>query len=471
MAAEAGLTGDPSLQPVMLLLQRRSHTAAERVLADLPARVRQTPAWAMLQGVVQTRLGRIAAACDALEPLTRGPEPWAAEATAALADVLHLSQQLPALRDLLARVPAWAQTPRGRLFEARLLVRSDPAQALALLMGIVDGPAGPTAAELQRIAGFDAVKLLDREARYREAHALATRLHALAPPFELAHFLARMHVQQRLLVKGAAWCPPRAETVADTAFIVGLPRSGTTLLEQMLDAHPEVSGIGEHEGMSEIASALVGAGVWPYRLNHLPAQTAASIQLHYRQTARQRAAKAAHWTLDKSLLTWQWLPAMAAVLPGAVALHLVRDPRDMAVSAFLSPLDAQAFGWVANFDALRQMIETERALVPLALQTLGISHETVVYEHLVADPARAMAPVMARLGLAVDGRVLSPENNARTAFTLSHEQVRAPINNAAIGRWRHYDFAFDAQWDALAAAHAARAAHTAPTAHAAPRTC
>ena len=453
MATDPRLTGDPSLQEATALMQRRRYASAERALAELPLRVRQTPAWALLNGVTQTRLGHIEAACASLQPMTRGPEPWASEGAAALADVLHLSHQQTALRALLAHVPAWAHTPRGRLFEARLQMRSDPAQALTLLMAIVDGDVN---ADLQRIAGFDAVKLLDREARYREAHALAIRLHQQAPPFELDHFLACLRLQQRLLAKGAAWCPPRAEPVSDVAFLVGLPRSGTTLFEQMLDAHPEVVGIGEHEGMSELATSLVGAGVWPYRLNHLAADAANRMQQHYRQTARQRVDKAARWTLDKSLMTWQWLPALAAVLPGAVALHLQRDPRDMAISAFLSPLDAQAFGWVTHFDALRQVLEIERALVPLALETLGIPHETIAYEDLVADASGTVAPVLARLGLAMDGRVLTPETNARTAITLSHEQVRRPINDTAIGRWRHYDFAFDERWHALADGHAAQ---------------
>ena len=453
MPLDPGLTGDASLAPVLTLLQRRSFAAAERVLIDLPSRIRQTPAWVLLHGVTLTRLGRVEAACEALEPLIRGPEPWASEGAAALADLLFLSQQLQGLRDLIQRAPHWAQTPRGRLFEARLLMRDDPNQAIALFMALVDGPAD---AELQRLAGFDAVKLLDRRGRYAEAHALATRLHSKAPPFELEQFLGRMRLQQRLLAKGAAWCPPRAPSASDAAFIVGLPRSGTTLLEQMLDAHPEVSGIGEHEGMSELASQLVGAGVWPYRLGHLPEQAATAMQQQYRQTARQRAANpAARWTLDKSLLSWQWLPALAAVMPGAVALHLMREPRDMAISAFLSPLDAKAFGWTASFDAMRQIIEMERALVPLALQTLGIPHESVVYEDLVADPSGRIAPVLDRLGLPRDDRVLAPERNARTAVTLSHEQVRRPINDSAIGRWRHYEFAFDANWDGLAAAHAA----------------
>ena len=452
MATDPRLTGDARLQEATTLMQRRRYASAVRALAALPLRVRQSPAWVLMNGVTQSRLGHIEAACAALQPLARGPEPWASEGAAALADVLHLSHQQAALRALLAHAPVWAQSPRGRLFEARLLARSDPAQALALLLAIVDGAAGP---ELQRTAGFDAVKLLDREARYREAHALATRLHAQAPPFELAHFLARMRLQLRLLAKGVAWCPPRAAAVDGVAFIVGLPRSGTTLLEQMLDAHPEVTGIGEHEGMSELATALVGAGVWPYRLNHLDTDAATRMQQHYQQTARQRVAAPGRWTLDKSLMTWQWLPALAAVLPGAVALHLQRDPRDMAISAHLSQLDAQAFGWTADFDAMRQVLETERALVPLALQTLGIPHEHIAYEDLVADAAGSVAPVLARMGLAMDGRVLTPESNARIAITLSHEQVRRPINDSAIGRWRHYDFAFDERWHVLADDHAA----------------
>ena len=450
------LTGDASLGPAQALMQRRSYAAADQALIELPAQIQATPAWVLLRGVTLTKLGRVDEASTVLLPLVSGAEPWASEGAAALADALHLNQQQPALRELLAQVPAWAQSPRGRLFEARLLLRSDPSQALEMLTAIVDGP---SAAELRRVAGFDAVKLLDRQGRYREAHALATRIHALAPPFELANFLARLRLQQRLLAKGAAWCPPRAEPVSDVALIVGLPRSGTTLLEQMLDAHPEVSGIGEHEGMADIASSLVGAGVWPYRMSHLPTETAATLQQRYRDTARSRMGKpAARWSLDKSLLTWQWLPALAAVMPGAVALRVLRDPRDMAISAFLSPLDAQAFGWTAHADSLRQVIEMERELVPQALQALGIAHETIVYEDLVADAAGLIAPVMERLGLAMDAGVLSPESNARTAVTLSNEQVRRPINDTSIGRWKNYEFAFDGNWDGLAAAHeAARA--------------
>jgi hypothetical protein len=102
--------------------------------------------------------------------------------------------------------------------------------------------------------------------------------------------------------------------------------------------------------------------------------------------------------------------------------------------------------------------EAERALLPRALETLALPHESIVYEKLVADPAGHAARCLARMGLAMDERVLAPESNARAVFTLSHEQVRRPINATSIGRWKNYAFAFDGSWDALGAAHEARIA-------------
>ena len=81
-----------------------------------------------------------------------------------------------------------------------------------------------------------------------------------------------------------------------------------------------------------------------------------------------------------------------------------------------------------------------------------------VHQVGVADPAAHVERCLRRMGLAMDPRVLSPEQNARAVFTLSHEQVRRPISGASIGRWRNYAFAFDGSWDAIAAAHDARRA-------------
>ena len=441
------MSSDDALARATALMGQRRHVAAEAVLDASTPVVRKNPGWALLAGVVQTRLGRTDRACELLHPLLQGGDPWATEACAALADLYHFTQRHDDLRRLLAQDRPWTRTPRGQLFAARLLAASDPTQAVSLLQALADS--APAGGGLRRIAGFDAVKLLDRSGRYREAFDLAARLHAQSPAFDLDGFLASLQLQKRLLSKGRGWCLPRTEAVDGAAFVVGMPRSGTTLVEQMLDCHPEVAGIGEHEGIGDLAGALVSAGVWPYRLNHLPCAAASAMRAEYTRTARRHAASDARWTLDKSLSTWRFLPALAAILPGAVSLRVMRDARDMAISSFLSFFDPLAFGWTASLVAIRRVIEAERALVPMALQTLELPHETIIYEDLVADPRGVMQRCLTRLGLPMDDRVLAPERSVRTAMTLSHEQVRRPVNDASIGRWRHYAFAFDSAWDAL----------------------
>jgi hypothetical protein len=88
-----------------------------------------------------------------------------------------------------------------------------------------------------------------------------------------------------------------------------------------------------------------------------------------------------------------------------------------------------------------------------ALEVLSIPHERLVYERFIDDPRGNMERVLARLGLPLEEAVLQPEANRRAVFTLSHEQVRRPIHRGSVGRWKNYAFAFDASWDALAAAH------------------
>ena len=310
---------------------------------------------------------------------------------------------------------------------------------------------------MRRIAGFDSVRLLDAAGRYREAFDLATHVHATTgSAFDVRGLAVEVAQQRDLLARGKPWFSPRAPAVTGTALIVGMPRSGTTLLEQMLDRHPAIAGIGEHDGIHQMGTALQSAGAWPRGLGMLDQGSAAAMQRAYMDGARDRARPGAAWTFDKSLHTWRWLPAVAAVLPGATCLWMARDPRDTAVSLFLSNFHPASFGWTRSLADIRTVMELERALVPQALGTLGIPHEAIVYEDLVADPASDAERCLRRMGLPMDAAILSPESNARTVLTLSHEQVRRPINRGSIGRWKNYEFAFDGSWSPLSAAHDAR---------------
>ena len=398
----------------------------------------------LLRAIVDHRLGRSSAAIDRLRMLVSKRAPNATDAVLALAEVLHRANRRDELAALVAEGGDWTEDPRAAIFTARVSLHTDRAGTIARLEELArsDRPA-----PVRRIAGFDAVRLLDADGEYRRAFDLALHLHATTgAPFDVDGMIANAEQQLDLVRRGTRWFEPRAPAVQGVALVVGMPRSGTTLLEQMLDRHPAISGIGEYDGINTMGTAVLGQGVWPRELSMLDARMAASMQADYLTGAAVTRRASALWIFDKSLHTWRWLPAVAAVLPGAACLRIERDARDTAISIFLSNFHPQAVGWTRSLDSIRRVISAERALAPAALRALGIPHEDIRYEELVDRPREHMERIVARMGLPMDDAVLAPEANARTVLTLSHEQVRRSINRSSIGRWKNYEFAFGGEW-------------------------
>jgi len=423
--------------------------AAQQHLDEIESALGSTPQFQLIQGFVSFQLGDVERAILLLRPLSEGGQGVAMAACSFLADALYHAGESPALADLLQHQKSWAVSPEGRFFSARLDASSDPEAALAALLPLAEGRHSN---QLRRMAGFDAVKLLDRLGRYQQAWQLSQRVQAdTAPPFDLQRFLARFELQLEGLRTGSF---PVAfsdrEPQQGLVFIVGMPRSGTTLLEQMLDGHPAVHGIGEYQGINGIARALVAQGVWPDQLQSLSAPRLAALQQGYLQAAQRLAGAPTPWIIDKSLLAWQWLPAIARVLPASVHLHLRRDPRDLAISLSMAAIRPnESEGWVSSLEGIREVIRLHRQLVPLALERLGLNHRIVDYESIVREPEATIKTCLEALKLPMDAAVLQPEANPRTPITLSHAQVRQPISTGSIGRWRHYDWLFDGSWNSL----------------------
>ncbi len=424
---------------------------------DLDVAIRLDPNDAqsiLLRGMVDQRLGRIDRALGRLTKLAASNSPFATEASVLLSEALYFSHRRDEFKKFVEAGGVWAKDPRFALMSARVRAVSDPLGAIDDLLVITRNTSSVV---LRRVAGFDAVQMLDKIGRYREAFDLANHLHATTtPPFDIDGFLEGVREQRELLKKGRAWCAPRVDPVAGVAMVVGLPRCGTTLLEQMLDSHSRISGIGEYDGVEIMGTGIASTGMPMRNLSMLPRETGSALQECYLRGAMRLRRDGAQWTFDKNLCAWKWLPAVAAILPGAVCFYVARDPRDMAISAFLSFFNPLVYGWTGKFDSLRSVIEAERSILPDALQTLQIPHESIVYENLVLDPSGHAKRCLDRLGLEAQASVLKPQDNQRAVFTLSHEQVRRPINNSSIGRWQNYQWAFDGSWDSLAAAHDAR---------------
>lgn len=407
-----------------------------------------------LRGQLDIRAGRDADGIARLKPIALGRGPCSVEAMFAVLDICFHSNRRDEWQELMKSDGAWRKDNRAEFHGARRLALTDPlagADALAAFMR------GQASRDLRRHAGFEAAGLLDKAGEYRRAFDIAGETHRMTgADFDLDVHMKPILEQVARIEQASNWITPQVERVQGVALLVSLPRSGSTLLEQMLDRHPAISGIGEYEGLGRIYNELKSQPAWPRRPSDLPKAFCESMQRLYLDGARRLHREGASWGFDKNLRTWRSLPEVAAFLPGAACIAVERDPRDMATSLFLSYFSSDQIGWTFRFDAMRRVIEAERRLIPRALEVLGLAHRHVIYENLVDDPAREARGCLELLGLEMDDRVLSPEQNTKAAVTLSAMQVRKPINRSSIGRWKNYAFAFDASWDALVSAHEAK---------------
>ena len=268
------------------------------------------------------------------------------------------SGRMEQLAEEVAMEGAWRKDPRALLMQARVTVMRDREAGIEELKAIFRANHHWA---LRRFGGFEAVGHLDKLGRYREAFDLATEVHrATTGPLELDEWMVPLRAQVNLLRKGPGFFKPRADPVQGVAFVVAMPRSGTTLLEQMLDRHPSVSGIGEFDGLDYVCRSLFDGGPWPRIPAAVPDARFRDLQKHYIEGSRQIRREGATWIFDKSLRTWRALPEVLATLPGAVCINVDRDPRDVATSIFLSYFNPTTYEWTQSFDAIRQIIEMQR---------------------------------------------------------------------------------------------------------------
>jgi len=409
----------------------------------------------LVRGRYEFRNGRADEAIAMLERVAKGRSAHAVEAAFSLLDAYHYAGRREELAAMVRAGGSWSKDPRALLHAARAAAVEDRERGIEAMLAIWRSNAPMVT---RRYAGFEGAELLDRAQRYRDAFDLMREVHrTTAPPAEIDSWLGPLRAQYALFEKGAGHFKARvarADGDLRTAFVVALPRSGTTLLEHMLDRHPAIGGIGEYTGLTAIRKQLAESPAWPQRPTHLPDAVFARMRAEYLDGARALAKSGAQWTFDKSLLAWSSLPEIATLFPDAVGLAIDRDPRDNATSIFFSHLNVALNPWMGDFAAIRELLRWQRLIVPRAMDVLAIAHERVAYENLVEDPARFAARCLARMELPMDERVLSPEAGTRVAATLSHAQVRRPINRAAIGRWKNYEWAFDGSWDELVELHA-----------------
>ncbi len=222
-------------------------------------------------------------------------------------------------------------------------------------------------------------------------------------------------------------------------FVIGLPRSGTTLLEQMLASHPRIVGVGEQSlATASLGRALAASG---NRMGALTAQVvreAAAWHLHALEnrvlrTARRDDADRIVDKLPDNYLLAGWL---RIAFPDAAIIHCLRDPRDVALSCWLTQF--ADLPWSYRLDHIAHRIEQHRRLMRHWRDTIGDRLTEIRYEGLVADPETELRRALAALQLDWHPDVLAFADRKGFVASASRQQVREPIHARSVARWRNY---------------------------------
>ncbi|HYM43233.1 MAG TPA: sulfotransferase [Steroidobacteraceae bacterium] len=223
-------------------------------------------------------------------------------------------------------------------------------------------------------------------------------------------------------------------------FIVGLPRSGSTLIEQILASHSQVDGTMELPNIVNLVRSFEDLTAdrdgYPEALGSIPGPQFASLGARYiAETAPLRRGRA-HFT-DKLPNNFSHVGLIRAILPNATVIDARRHPLDACFSTFRQHFaSGQTFSY--DLEDLGRYYRCYLSLMDHWDEVLPGKVLHLRYEELVRDPEANIRALLAHCGLPFEAACLSFHENARAVRTPSAEQVRQPIYTSAVGHWRHY---------------------------------
>lgn len=302
---------------------------------------------------------------------------------------------------------------------------------------------------------FGLGNLLDSLERYDEAFlhfSEANNLHG--NKFNIEDFRGWIDGLAKVYTRDLLKSLPHADTGSTRpVIIVGMPRSGTSLIEQILDCHSMVAGGGELEYIYKAAMGLQArmqqAGAeygtsrpdiprYPECISIIRQDMLDGIAGEYLAVLDSISVDARYVT-DKMPGNFMHLGLIELLFPNARIIHCKRDSLDVCLSCYIHSFGHEVYEFTHGLKSLGQFYNGYTRMMEHWRDHLSLEVFDLQYESLVQDPENTLKPLLGFLGLDWEEQCLAFHSSERLVNTISYDQVKQPLYTTSIRRWKHYD--------------------------------
>ncbi len=374
---------------------------------------------------------------------------WEAVAVEA-AVIERLGDTQAALQKLQPVLQYYRDCPEVALAYARVCRsasnRADAVQRLEILLAEV-----PISNVHREQTHFHLGQLYDRAGEAGKAFEHFAAANRLKPvQFDAAQCRAQMdHIVETFSAAALASAPRAGHESLRPVFVVGMPRSGTTLVEQILGAHTQVQAAGELNEVAEMAfelnTLLAGQGL--AALSREQGEQWAGSYLEKLAALFPDAER----IVDKMPHNFLHLGLIAMLFPQARIIHVMRDPLDTCVSCYFQNFGGR-HSYAYDLEALGFYYRQYQRVMQHWREVLQLSMYELRYEDLVEKPEQVSRALLEFIGLPWEERCLEFHVARPVVATASYQQVREPIYERSVKRWKQYEDYLQPLRDALAGA-------------------
>ncbi len=341
---------------------------------------------------------------------------------------LHQSGDKKGSAEILWRILQEKPEHSASLLQLSTMISKDEATEL---MGAVEAAISNNDNELLELE-FAKAHLLSKTAGLDAALPQFAKANAIqhdSNPYNFAEEEKKLHNITSLFPIGTE-VPTCGESEAPVPiFVLGQPRSGTTLMEMMLSSAPEIAGCGELTLGADLSHRFVES------------QTAFTVTdaSDYAQEFRKLMPPIPDGSVafvDKMPHNFQRAGFLLAAFPNAKVINMLRDPRDVGLSKWIRRFPAGGMRYASSLEAIAHSANMYRRYMAHWDAVFGDRILTVPYEKLVADPKTYSQQVAAFCGIDWSETMMRPEENTKQVRTASLDQVRNKISTKSIGGWQ-----------------------------------